>query len=351
MHISQPNTIIFRVDGYSNIGIGHLMRCVALADGLSRKGFRIIFCIKPIDRILIDEILKSNFTISEIPVGLTLEEDAEWVISEIEKYKARIVVLDGYHFDNNYFYSIKQKTFFLVCIDDLAENFQYSDLIINQNIYAIEAMYSTNIFKPARLLLGPKYALLRLEFKELHDSARTFKKVSNILITFGGSDSENQTLKTLKALEGIKGNFNIAVVLGVSNHNVNSISDYVSLSKKNIKIINNSKDMHNLMLKADIAISGGGVTTWELCCLGLPMLQIILASNQEEIVNELERKGASVKLGWYKDVFENDIRVAILDLIGDVDRRRAMSCCSRSIVDGKGVERVAEDICMSLKNN
>lgn len=341
---SKFNPLVFRVDGSAEIGIGHVMRCITLAEELSRRNFRPVFCTKPIDRLLVNEILEKDFEVSEIPIVANPKEDAGYLMLAVQKYGARVVILDGYNFNSYYLKQIRKDSGLLFSIDDIAQTYYCSDIVLNQNINATSRMYSGKVSKGTKLLLGVDYAILRPEFKRLHIHKRSFNKVNNILVTFGGADRDNQTPKVLKALEKVRADFHITVVSGISNPNKDSIRDYVTSSNKSIEVFDNAKNMGELMLNADIAISSGGSTAWELCCLGLPTLQIILAENQEGAAEELDRREVTVNLGWHERVSEDDIVATVEELINNAEKRSRMSCNGRSIVDGRGAERVASEI-------
>ncbi len=341
--------VCIRVDGSAEIGTGHIFRCLALAEELYYKGFKPVFCTKDFDSELIEKIKSMGFELSIIPANLSLEEDMKLFANIGKNNNADIVITDNYYFIDGYLKHLKDNFKVVVSIDDIADTFFYSDILINQNINAIPEKYYGKTENGTKLLLGPTYALLRKEFKKYHNKPRKFGKVENILVTLGGSDKENQTLKVLKALEKVEGEFSITIVLGVSNRNKESIREYVNKAKKDIKLHENVSSMAELIYEADISIGAGGSTSWEFCCIGVPIIIIFLAENQKEIAEGLCARGISVNLGWYKHVSENDIKVAVEDLINNPYKRGVMSQKGREIVDGKGAERVTEEIISLLR--
>ena len=342
-------TVCIRVDGSAEIGTGHIIRCLALAEELSYRGFRTIFCTKDFDSGLIMKIKSEGFDLSVIPANLSLEEDRKHFTSIAKRNNADIAITDNYYFTNGYLKHLKDNFKVVVSIDDVADTFFYSDILINQNINAIPEKYNGKTENGTKLLLGPAYALLRPEFKKYHDKSREFDSVKNILVTLGGSDQENQTLKALRALEKIEGDLSITIVLGVSNRNKEGIRKYVNKIKKDIKLLENVSNMAELMCEADIAIGAGGSTSWEFCCIGVPIIIIFLAENQKSIAEGLCVRGISVNLGNYRYVSENDIKTAVEELINNPYKRKVMSQKGKEIVDGKGAERVTEEIISLLR--
>jgi len=338
------NAVCIRVDGSSDIGTGHVIRCLAVAEELSGRGFKPVFCTRDFDSGLIEKIKARGFELSVIPVNLSIEEDMKHFTRLGQKHNADIAITDNYHFRDNYIEYLKDNFSVLVSIDDIADAFFYSDILINQNINATSEMYKDKIGKGTKLLLGPEYAMLSPEFKKYHNKPRDFSEVKNILVTLGGVDPENQTLKVLKALEMVDNDFSITAVLGVSNRNKEIIRDYVGKAKKNINLRENVSNMAELIYEADIAIGAGGSTSWEFCCLGIPMIIIFLADNQKGVAEGLCERGIAVNLGWYKHVTENDIKVAVENLIDSPYKREIMSLKGKETVDGKGTERAVNEI-------
>lgn len=342
-------TVCIRVDGSAEIGTGHIIRCLALAEELSYRGFRTIFCTKDFDSGLIMKIKSEGFDCSVIPVNISLGEDMKHFAGIAQKYNADVTITDNYYFTDGYLKHLKDNFKVVVSIDDIADTFFYSDILINQNINATPEKYYGKTENGAKMLLGPTYALLRPEFKKYHNQLREFDKVKNILVTLGGCDPKNQTLKVLKALEMVKGDFSITAVIGVGNSNEEIIRDYIATVRKDIKLLKDVSNMAELMRNADIAIGAGGSTSWEFCCLGIPMVIIFLADNQKGIAEGLYERGLALNLGWYKYVTENDIKDAVEILITSPDKREMMSLKGREIVDGKGAERVTEEIIALLR--
>lgn len=340
----MSNRIAIRVEGSNEIGTGHVARCMTLAEELSKKAVDPIFCLKDVNGFLADEISKKGFRVEQIPISANSREDAECFTLVFKKYDCQAAVLDGYDFDQEYLENIRNEISFILSIDDIAQTFFCSDVVLNQNINATVGMYEGKVSPQGKLLLGSAYVLLREEFQKWKGVDRNFTQVKNILVTFGGADPHNLTLRAVKALERIPGDFYITVVLGLGNPNKQQIRDYIDSIQRNICVLENVSNMGELMAEADIAISSGGSTTWELCCLGVPTLQVVLAKNQMETVIEVDRRGAVINLGWYQDVTEREIQQKVAGLMADSGKRQMMSGCGKLLIDGQGAQRVASEI-------
>ncbi len=230
----MSKTILIRADGSAEIGTGHIMRCMCLAEELSKRDFNPVFCIKPVSGPIVSEILRKGFEVFEIPSPADSDADVFSFRQAIEKYSCKAVILDGYHFDASYLNQIRDHVDFILSIDDIAETFYCSDIVLNQNIYADENMYNGSMSGDTKLLLGPAYALLRDEFLKQSTVKRDFEKVRNILVSFGGADCDNQTMKVLVALEKVREDFTITAVLGISNNNISFKKYTCSFCNRNI---------------------------------------------------------------------------------------------------------------------
>jgi UDP-2,4-diacetamido-2,4,6-trideoxy-beta-L-altropyranose hydrolase len=166
----------------------------------------------------------------------------------------------------------------------------------------------------------------------------------------GGADPQNVTSKVLRAIHMLeRSDIAVDVVVGDLNQNHNEIKILTSKMPNTI-CHHNVENMANLMSSADLCIGAGGTTTWERCCVGLPTITIILAENQKNISENLDKEGALINLGWYHNVTEKNIKGLIEGLIDNPQKLVSMSDKSRRLVDGKGVNRVVDTITSIVGN-
>jgi UDP-2,4-diacetamido-2,4,6-trideoxy-beta-L-altropyranose hydrolase len=333
--------IVFRVDSSSQMGVGHLMRCMTLADELKKKNHQVTFVCRELTGNLTSLI---NYPMLILPkddgfqskdvylnwLGATQEQDAKQTIKVIP-IDIDILVVDSYSLDEKWHRQLRTYAQKIVVIDDLADREFDCDILLNQNLGSQKEDYQDKVPIGCRLLLGCDYTLLRLEFVTLRVQAlkkrRNTTEIKNILISMGGSDKNNITYDVLQQIDG---DFNIVVVLGSASIHQEMIKDYVQ--DKNIEVIVNSKNMAELMLKADLAIGAGGATSWERCCLGLPTLLYVLSENQRKTAENLEQLGAVMIVRN----LENDFQA----LVNGFSLWQFMSSKSQSICDGLGTEKV-----------
>ena len=330
--------IAIRADGGINIGMGHIQRCLALAQQLKKKkGAGVIFIFQK-NEIVKEKIEKEGFKGIELKKRISLKEDLGETSKIIEERNIDILITDSYKFNQDYLVEIKKKTPFLISIDDLGKFPFPSDIVINQNVYAQE-LNCRSLNGKTKFLLGPNYALLREEFINVKERGIK-ERVQNILITLGGADIFNLTPKLLKALDKTEKNFNITVIIGPFFKNLSEIKKMIKKMKKKVNLVINSSSISKLMLSSDLAISGGGITLYELAATGTPTLSFCLANNQLKSIEGMEKKSVTVNLGWGNKFDKEKFRQNFSALCNNFNLRRRMSQKGQKLVDGKGVQRV-----------
>jgi spore coat polysaccharide biosynthesis predicted glycosyltransferase SpsG len=172
-----------------------------------------------------------------------------------------------------------------------------------------------------------------------------------VLITLGGADADNQTLKVIQAVKQIDiAGFEAVVVVGANNPHRPQLQVESRDSTVPIAIVTNATNMDELMAWADLAVSGGGSTCWELAFMGLPALVLILADNQRAVAEGLDEAGIVVNLGWHNNLNATDITQAVLSLAGETDARTEMSQRGRQLIDGRGNDRVVSKLLARCSN-
>ncbi len=267
-----------RADATTQIGFGHLMRCLALAQAWKKQGGKVTFISACESKSLRNRIANEGFQLVSIGEPYPDPADLETTLLSINNSSSNNswVVLDGYNFDTDYQQSIKNNGNLLLVIDDTAHIDRYvADIILNQNIIAEELIYSCE--PETKLLLGTDYVLLRDELLAYKNWKREIPKVAKkIIVTMGGSDSDNVTLKVLCALDQVDiDGLEIKAVVGTSNPHLDSLERIAEYNKHKIELLQNVFNMPDLMAWADMAISAGGSTCWELAYLGVPAILII----------------------------------------------------------------------------
>ncbi len=341
--VPEKNTLIVRADANTQMGVGHLMRCLALTQGWKARGGQVTFITNCKSDRLRQRLLDEGVQV--VTLAQSYPDAADWqaTLQVLAAHPAAWVVLDGYHLDSAYQRQIKRAGHRLMVIDDMAHlDHYYADIVLNQNINAEQLHYACEPY--AQLLLGTRYALLRSEFSVWRGWQRKIPQIARkVLVTLGGGDSDNQTLMVIRALQQVDvEGIDAIVVVGASNPHFQELESAVRDSRFTIRLVRNAANMPELMTWADMAISAGGSTCWELAFLGLPTLILILAENQRGIAAGLAATGAAANLGLSSKVSAIQVADTLEKVIADSHLRQQMSQRGNDLVDGLGSDRVAE---------
>ncbi|MBS5113596.1 MAG: UDP-2,4-diacetamido-2,4,6-trideoxy-beta-L-altropyranose hydrolase [Coprobacillus cateniformis] len=310
--------IVFEVDCNSHIGMGHLMRCLAIADNLKKD---VLFVTRSIEaREILEEKNYKVYLSNGVYNNVFLDENIYQLISK--KKKIDLCIVDSYYVNNNFFNSLRKYAKILY-IDDLNLKKWDVDYLLNNNLSAFYRDYD-KLYKKSKtkLFLGPKYLLLRDEF--LKCSPICIKqKVNNVFISSGGSDSCKSVLRILNILIEIieLKQIHFHVLVGRLNQ---SLYELLELEKKYpfIKIYYNISYVDKIMKKCDLAISAAGNTLYELSYLGIPTLTYIIAANQELGARVFEKQHLIASLGYMDESFEFRLKEACVSLLNDYEKRK-----------------------------
>lgn len=333
--------LIIRADADVAMGTGHVMRCLTLAEAWLALGRSVTFVSHCPSEPLANRIreLVDDF------VALGVRDDIESFVQRIGRCPEAVVVLDGYHFGAEEQRAFKSLGNPLLVFDDYVHADHYfADLVVNQSQGAEGLAYSCEPY--TRLLLGPRFVLLRAEFDRWKTWQREIPNTARrLLVTLGGSDPDNRTEDVVRAIEGIDiAGFETIVVCGGSNPNTSAVCRRAERLTPPVRVECGVSSMSDLMAWADLAVSAGGTTCWELAFMGLPNLILVLADNQLGIARGLDTARVSRGLGWAESLSEDTLRAAILSLAHDPASRASMSEKGRALVDGEGTRRVIEAI-------
>lgn len=309
------------------------MRCLTLARSFRERGDHVAFVSRELLGNLIGHVEKQGFEVFRLPpltgsdgtddsfsaVAAQWEDDARLTAQALNSPGRAwdLLVLDHYAFDRKWEARTDGCARKTMVIDDLADRPHNCDLLLDQNYYEnLNSRYVGLVPGDCRLLLGPKYSLLRPEFRRQPARLRD-GGVKRVLIFFGGMDPTNETAKCLEAMRapGFSG-LAFDVVVGSQNPNREAVRQLAA--KLPGAVFHQQVDyMARLMAEADLAVGAGGATTWERCFLGLPCLTVIVADNQVETTEALAARGAIHNLGWSSSLRPADFASSLSALSAD----------------------------------
>jgi UDP-2,4-diacetamido-2,4,6-trideoxy-beta-L-altropyranose hydrolase len=314
--------IAIRAEGGTKIGMGHIMRTLVLAKELSVNNEIFYICKNNVEnKAGISEIQKSGFKV------YTFKRDILEILSNLD---IDILITDSYDVDENYFISTKKFSKYTAYIDDV-NSFDYPvDLIINQNINAVEFDY-----RQKYKLLGLKYLMLRDEFRNL-PARHIHGNVKDIMITMGASDPVEFTGVIVNWIKNLK--FNFHVIIGPL---FKSARYFENINIDNTVFYFHAK-MSDVMQKCDLAISASGSSIYEFLACGVPCLSVVIANNQFGISKKLSDINLVESLGWYGSLNESEFKNKLIALCNNYDLRQQRSIKGQKLIDGFGAGRIAD---------
>lgn len=355
-------SIAFRVDATSQIGTGHFMRCLTLADALKQHGVQTCFVSRGLPSHLCDMLrsknillvsLDSNVTSSTIDnlahsqwLGISQAQDAQETLQALSDQSWDWLVVDHYALDARWESVLRGAIKKILVIDDIADRNHDCDILLDQNFYTdMQTRYIGKVPPHCQLLLGPHYALLRDEFRKLREQVKPRTgAVKRILVFFGGVDADNYTGRIVDVLSEMRiPDLHTDVVIGAQHPCRIEIETQCAELGYICHIQTNR--MAELMAIADLAIGAGGSAVWERCCLGVPSLSICAASNQHEQIVDAAQNGLLYAL--LSGDLTNGIKIHLTALIENESLRQLISNIAMKFVDGRGTIRVANILGMS----
>lgn len=378
--------VVIRADANSKIGMGHVMRCLSVADALLKRGEEVLFVTAddtPVPlltkkgipyRVLHTDYADMEAELPELwEVLRELPQGAESPDAALAQKNTSILV-DSYYVTEKYLAALK-KRITTIYMDDIYAFSYPVDMLINYNIYGEEMGYEKDAaFADTKLLLGTEYVPLREEFSAGAGYVQSRKKLllgaenvmpeterllqtagqgrtaanCGILITTGGSDSFNlagQLLMEAMKYDALKEK-EYHVVSGSLNPHIGELQD-LAQKHENIHIHCNVTNMAELMAESEVALSAGGSTLYELCAMGVPVIAFSFAENQERLVQTFVKRGIAQYGGNYRTdgnkMIQNTI-AGLETLLEDENLRSEYRKKARTLVDGKGADRIAEAI-------
>jgi UDP-2,4-diacetamido-2,4,6-trideoxy-beta-L-altropyranose hydrolase len=334
------------------------MRCITLADALKNIGANCYFICRYIPRFLGELIEKKGHTLfllakgssfekrgDDVPhapwLGTIWEVDAAHTVQIIEELRPDWIVLDHYALDIRWEKIVLKTESRLLVLDDLFDRPHYADILLDQNLGRTKQYYHKWVPDHCKILVGPKYALLRPEFARARQQSlahRQKPQLKNILITMGGADKDNVSGWLLDCLSRLSNfaSFKVTVVLGASAPNVEAVK--VRAAALNVKVLQNVSNMAELMSDADLCIGAAGSTSWERACLGVPAVIFSLADNQTQLCEALDR----MEVAKFSSIWKAGEFLDTMHILSNADYLSHLSWNAANLVDGLGSLRVVE---------
>ena len=345
--MTARSSILFRCDGWPEIGFGHVVRCLALADELQDvHGCKVAFAMAK---------ATAGCSMAEARGYLVLTADREalsrdyagWLSTSVDEVKAEVLILDIRDgLPINAVSALKEKGIVIATIDDPSDRRLLADLAFYPPVPQVLRMDWTDF--SGRLYAGWQWVIMRREFS--HFIRRERHENPLILVTMGGSDPYGLTLKAVKALDLLDGDFKSLVLLGPGFLHQKALDDLVSKTRRKFHLLRDVKNIPDLMSQVDIALGSFGVTAYELAAMGVPGIFMCLTEDHAESASVFVEAGMGECVGLHDHVSAEMLSSAIRRLMENRSRWEEMSTACMKNVDGRGARRVADKIMGRIAN-
>jgi len=350
--------VVMRVDASLQIGSGHVMRCLTLADELRSRGAEVHFVCREHPGHLCALVEERGYPCIGLvaptseyhaPVddpshaawlAVPWQQDAEETAAALPSGGVDWLIVDHYALDRRWEEKLRPHVSKIMVIDDLADRPHDCDLLLDQNLGRTPSDYSQLIKNTCSTLLGPQYALLRPEFAKWRSyslNRRNPSRLTNVLINMGGVDKDNVTGKVLEAIKDcqLPVDCKITVVMGTTSPWLDSVSQLASVLPWDTAVKVGVTNMAQIMADSDLAIGAAGSTSWERCCIGLPTILLVIAENQIVAAKFLGESGSAIVLdqNWKK----NELNKLLYNLVSLPGTITNMIKAGSEITDGNGV--------------
>ena len=365
--------VAFRVDAGSEMGGGHLFRCMSIASELMRRGVEnCYFVMRYHHKQFVLDVEAAGYHVVVIPlefepdyysgdytqwIGGTVKTDVDVTVTELQNLgfsDKDWLVVDHYGLDETFENPIKSLGVQVAIIDDLVNRRHQCNLLIDQTCGRETHEYRALVNEEALVCAGQQYCILRPEFLSWRDTSlerrESFSSIKNIIVNFGSTDPLNITSSVMNDIEDycIDLDVSVNVVLSSSAPHLREVEKQLSLSKiRDVALHIDATNVAELMAKADIAIGAAGSTTWERCALGLPTLLVKTAENQTDVIEKVVSLGAAV----FHDLKAPDQVAEFNRGFSKLTREyQQLSRRSSTLVDGRGLQRVVDALFQGTVN-
>lgn len=345
--MENKKSLLFRVDATHEMGIGHVMRCLVIAEAWMKKDLGPVYFISSsLNDKMKSLVEKANIKLCTIQCndpGST--EDALATIELIRKLNSDWVVVDGYQFNHQYQECLKNHNVKFLFFDDFGHCDHYvADIVLNRGFFANQVDY-TNREPYTKLLLGHTYSLIRNDFIDAaSEKERDAKQVGKILVTIGGSDPKNVTVRVLEALDRLEQDLSIKVILGPLYRDQEELMKRSYAENHQVEMIHFTNRIVDYYKWADVAITAGGNSLYEMLYMGLPTITIKTASNQNAVKIISEEYQATFYVGDEQQLSTELLEEKTRFFLNNTTFREEIARAAEKLIDGLGVQRVINEM-------
>jgi UDP-2,4-diacetamido-2,4,6-trideoxy-beta-L-altropyranose hydrolase len=336
--------LFFRADGGRDDGLGHIKRCISLYKTI-KKNFK--FC-KP--EFIVNknnttsiEILKNNdCKYLTVDGKVNTKKEILNLIKILSSYKIKILIIDSKRIDKNYISILKKYSKVVIFEDEKKYNVN-PNLVINSNLWA-KKLYKDLSPK----LLGLKYNTIPSKFFK----KKAFNVKSNkILISMGGEDPNNVTLKLLSIIYKLNLSLKFIIILGHSHPNKSSVINFCKKNYINSKIIKSPEDISIYLNNLRLVLSAGGLSAYEFVCARIPQLVTVLDNHQFKIAKMIEEKKCGEILSGSRELNKKKISIKFTNFYNNTIKLKQINNSSKKLIKNSGCDQIIFNILRLCNGN
>lgn len=327
----------FRVDGGKIDGLGHLKRCIFLSKEIKKNSLfkKPFFIVNKKNKISKNILNKNQLSFQEVNGRVNTKRELNELIKILKNKKPKILIIDSKRIDKEYIVSIKKYCKVVIFEDEKTYN-SNPHLIVNSNVW-FKKMYVDSKNK----LLGLKYNTISNNFFKKNTFNENSKK---ILISLGGEDPQNISLKILKIVHNLISGLKFVVILGHSHPNKKSLYNFSKKNNVNLKIINSPEDISKYLINLKFVISAGGLSAYEFASAGIPQLISILDNHQRLLVDTIINKKCGEKLIESKIINKKKIKNKFINFYNNTSKLLIYNKNTKKFIKKSGCEAIVKNI-------
>ncbi|MHB8066857.1 MAG: PseG/SpsG family protein [Desulfobaccales bacterium] len=337
--MSNPLQILCRCDGSPEIGLGHVARCLALAEiWRAECGSLATFAMRP-GPLGLARVRDRGFPVWELPPVDDPVQESRWLAETVQRQGIQVLVLDVRDDLPAALVSrIRSRGVLVATLDDPSERRLAADLAFYPPVPQVRRLDWTGF--TGELHVGWEWVVLDRAYGQ--HRPKVPGRTMQVLVTMGGSDPAALTLKALRALELLEDDFETLVVLGPGFSHNQDLDRLLAITRRRYQVLRHVTNMQGLMGEVDLAVAAFGVTAFELAAMGVPAIHLGLTPDHAESASALAAAGMALSLGVYQQVSDVQLAASVSQLLADASRRSAMAARAQETIDGRGGQRIAQ---------
>ena len=333
------STVLFRCDASPTIGAGHVVRCLALARVMEARGWRVSFAVNE----EAEQVIPALRGEACVGVPQAYSTDAGWLGARLES-GVDLIVVDHYKLGASFEKAARAWASRTAVIDDLGDRNHDADILIDAVLDCQTRGSGELSSGHTAYLIGADFVMLRPPFARTRRRLPRQRHIGDpirVLVSMGATDSGNASALVLDALQHVETRTEVTVVLGMAAPHIRAIRDRIDHVPYPCNLLQGVEAVEDVIAGHDVVVGASGMGAWERCCLGVPSLVLLTATNQERSAKFLSAAGAVLCLGYAEAQAPRQLGNMLDEIVKDRGGLRRMGERGAMLCDGLGTYRVA----------